>query len=142
MYQRYLRRRNPGSREGRDLFRTVCKHCGKYFCNCAQLGSFHSSDLTSDPRARRCDCGQLLWPGEICRCKLPQRRLRNPSELCPHCRGRGLVFSGICSFCNGEGRTERKSWIKKHRRCNPCVSCALALAMLRRRNPHQAINFN
>lgn len=65
---------------------------------------------------------------------------RNPSRSCPHCGGKGLVFSGICSFCHGEGHTERKSWV--NRRCNPCIPCALALAMLRRRrNPEPWLDY-
>lgn len=64
------------------------------------------------------------------------RHRRNPlltnTIKCPHCLGRGMVYSGVCSFCDGYGRTDRRSWIRH----NPCVGCVLAMAMLRKkRNP-------
>lgn len=42
--------------------------------NRLSAASGSSPDLRTDPRARRCDCGNLLYPGEICPCKLEELR--------------------------------------------------------------------
>jgi len=59
----------------------ICKHCGKYSCDCTrQFGSLFSPDLTTDPRAISCECGQMLYPGEICNCQTQKYR-HNPDDL-------------------------------------------------------------
>lgn len=51
-------------------------------------------------------------------------RRRNPlldtSRICHHCLGRGLVFSGVCSVCLGDGFIQTRNKTRK----NPCLACS------------------
>lgn len=58
-----------------------------------------------------------------------KRSRRNPRlfveyQKCNHCGGRGLVYSGVCYACKGEGVIAKRQ--------NPCIACAAPLFL---RNP-------
>lgn len=40
-----------------------------------------SPDLRTDPRAVKCDCGALLYPGQICQCQLASLQTSEASRF-------------------------------------------------------------
>jgi hypothetical protein len=108
------RRRNTGNKERIDVLcqcgwgrlacpeselPTECPVCGMTFGQEPVFVDFESSSMSppldTDPRAVRCACGRLLYPGEVCSCSV-----RNPSHFLSRCAGCGRDTASPYSLCS------------------------------------------